>query len=129
MSTTKEISQAINVLIKYGAKKKKINLLHCNSSYPTPIEDVNLNAINFLKKKFKLNVGLSDHTKSTIIPAAAVAVGANIIEKHFTLNTNQDGPDHKSSLDPIKFKNMVLNIRQVERLLAKRIKVLLCQKK
>jgi len=119
MSTTKEISQAINVLIKYGAKKKKINLLHCNSSYPTPIEDVNLNAINFLKKKFKLNVGLSDHTNSTIIPAAAVAAGANIIEKHFTLNTNQDGPDHKSSLDPIKFKNMVLNIRQVERAIGK----------
>lgn len=117
MSTTNEIKQAVDVLTKYGVKKNKLSLLHCNSSYPTPINHVNLKVINFLKKKFKLKIGLSDHTTSAIIPSAAVAIGAEIIEKHFTLDTKQNGPDHRSSLNPENFKKMVSNIRLVEKAL------------
>lgn len=114
MSNISEISQALRVLKKGGIKKNKIQLLHCNSSYPTPLTDINLKSINYLQKKFKIEVGLSDHTTSVIVPSIAVALGARTIEKHFTLDQNQKGPDHRSSLDPINFKNMVSLIRQTE---------------
>jgi len=123
MSNIKEIGEALSVLIKNGSKKNKIKLLHCNSSYPTPVTDINLKTINYLKNKFKIEVGLSDHTTSVIIPSAAVALGAKIVEKHFTLNINQKGPDHKSSLDPINFKEMVSFIRHIEKALGREKKI------
>ena len=93
---------------------KKITLLHCNSEYPTPINDLNLNVIKTLKKKFKINIGFSDHSISLIAPAIAVSCGATMIEKHFTLNNKLKGPDHSSSLNPKNFKIMVQNIREAE---------------
>lgn len=93
---------------------KKITLMHCNSEYPTPINDLNLNVIKTLKKKFKINIGFSDHSTSVIAPAIAVSCGAIIIEKHFTLNNKLKGPDHSSSLNPKNFKIMVENIREAE---------------
>lgn len=117
MSNLKEINQAINLLIKSGAKKKNITILHCNTEYPSPLKDVNLRAINILRKTFKTQVGYSDHTISNETPIAAVAVGAEIIEKHFTLSKNLQGPDHKSSLTSTEFKKMTLSIRNTEKLL------------
>ena len=114
MSNLGEIEIAISTLLDNGIDRKKITLLHCTSSYPAPIEDVNLLAINTLKNSFKLNVGYSDHSLGLSIPIAAVALGASIIEKHFTLDTNLPGPDHKASLEPEKFKKMVRAIRKVE---------------
>ena len=113
-STIKEISFALKILIKSGTYKKNITLLHCNSAYPTPFKDVNLNVIESLKKKYKINVGLSDHTLGIEIPIAAAALGINIIEKHFTLNKNLNGPDHKISLEPEELKRMIISIRNVE---------------
>ena len=114
MSNLGEIEIAISTLLDNGINRKKITLLHCTSSYPAPIEDINLLAINTLKNSFKLNVGYSDHSLGLSIPIAAVALGASIIEKHFTLDTNLPGPDHKASLEPEKFKKMVRAIREVE---------------
>ncbi len=114
MSNLGEIEIAISTLLDNGIDRKKITLLHCTSSYPAPIEDINLLAINTLKNSFKLNVGYSDHSLGLSIPIAAVALGASIIEKHFTLDTNLPGPDHKASLEPQKFKKMVRAIRKVE---------------
>ena len=122
MSTVKEINSAIKVLIKFGTPKNKINLLHCNTSYPTPLADVNLNAMEFLKKKFKCNIGYSDHTIGIEVPLAAVAMGASIIEKHVTLNKNLSGPDHKASIDFNEFKEMIIRIRNVEKALGSRNK-------
>lgn len=94
--------------------KNKVTLLHCTTRYPTPIEDTNLNAIDTLKKKFNLNVGFSDHTSSVLIPALSVLKGVQVIEKHLTLNQDLNGPDHKASLNPSQFRDMVLNIREAE---------------
>jgi N-acetylneuraminate synthase len=94
--------------------KKKVTLLHCTTRYPTPIEDTNLNLIDALKKKFNLNVGFSDHTSSILVPALSVLKGIKVIEKHLTLNQGLDGPDHKASLNPSQFRDMVLNIREAE---------------
>ena len=88
--------------------------MHCNSEYPTPINDLNLNVIKTFKKKFKTNIGFSDHSKSTLAPALAVASGATMIEKHLTLNQKSTGPDHSASLNPVQFKIMVNNIREAE---------------
>lgn len=110
-----EIENALKILIKNGTPKKNIILLHCNSSYPTPLEDVNLNSIKYLQKKFNITVGFSDHTIGIDIPIAAASLGAEIIEKHFTLNKRLKGPDHKVSLSPNEFKNMVLSIRNIEK--------------
>ena len=110
-STLKEVEQAIKVLNK---KKKDITVLQCNSAYPTPINDLNLRTLNTFKKKFNCNIGLSDHSLSTIVPAAAVAMGATFIEKHFTLSRKMVGPDHKSSLEPKELKEMVKNIKEIE---------------
>ena len=117
MSNYKEIKSAINLLVMNGTKRKNITLLHCNTAYPTPFEDVNLLAIKKLKKKFNVSVGYSDHTLGTEIPLAAICFGSEFIEKHLTLDKNLSGPDHKSSLNPTEFYSMVKSIRNVEKAL------------
>ena len=112
MCTIQEIHDAIEVLEKNGAGE--ITLLHCTSEYPTPYEDVNLNAMATMKEEFGLEVGYSDHTIGISIPVAAVAKGATVIEKHFTLDKTMVGPDHRASLEPDELKAMVDSIRQVE---------------
>lgn len=117
MSTLKEINLAIKTLTKYGTKMRDISLLHCHSAYPSNLSNLNLNAIKFLRKKFKLRVGFSDHSTSINVPSIAVALGAEIIEKHLTLNNKMSGPDHKASVNPKNFKSMVNLIRQTEKTL------------
>lgn len=95
--------------------KEKVTVLHCTTEYPTPIQDINLAAMDYLKKHTGLQVGLSDHSDGIIVPIAAVARGASIIEKHFTLNKELPGPDHQASLEPNELKEMINSIRQVER--------------
>ncbi len=112
MSTLNEVEAAVKVLSDEGAGK--ISLLHCTTQYPTPYDSVNLNAMITLKEKTGLDVGYSDHTTGIEIPVAAVAMGASIIEKHFTLDRNMPGPDHKASLEPEELKQMVQAIRHVE---------------
>lgn len=112
MSTLSEISDCIDTLKRYG--NGIISLLHCNTEYPTPFMDVNLNAIALLRSKFGVDVGYSDHTIGIEVPIAAAALGATIIEKHFTLDTSWPGPDHKSSLNPTELKQMILCIRNIE---------------
>jgi len=114
MAKMKEIQQAINVLTKFGVGKKDITILHCNTEYPTPMEDVNLKAMLTIKETLNVDVGYSDHTKGIEIPIAAVALGATVIEKHFTLDRTMEGPDHKASLEPEALKEMVLAIRNIE---------------
>lgn len=97
--------------------KDKVSILHCTTEYPTPFEDINLNAMDDIYKTFGLNVGLSDHSEGIIVPIAAVAKGATIIEKHFTLDKTLPGPDHKASLEPKELYRMVSSIRQVEKAL------------
>jgi len=118
MATMIEIKDALRVLDKV----KKITILHCNTEYPTPIEDVNLTAMNMLKNEFNVDIGYSDHTLGIEIPIAAVALGATVIEKHFTLDKKMEGPDHKASLDPIELKIMVQAIRNIERALGSGVK-------
>lgn len=113
MCEMSEIEAAINVLKQNGAES--IKLLHCNTEYPTPYKDVNLNAMQTMAKAFGLEVGYSDHTKGIEVPVAAVALGAAIIEKHFTLDRNMQGPDHKASLEPNEFAYMVSAIRNIEK--------------
>ena len=123
MSDMKEIDDALNILVKAGTKKKDITVLHCNTEYPTPVEDVNLLALQMIKNAFQVRVGYSDHTTGIEIPVAAVALGAEVIEKHFTLDKKMKGPDHKASLEPYEFGTMVKAIRNIERALGKRKKV------
>ena len=123
MSKISEIERCIKILIKFGTKKKNIILLHCNSAYPTPAEDVNLKTIGLLKKKFKLETGLSDHSSEILTPIISIAFGSKVIEKHFTLNKKMIGPDHKSSLNPKEFKTMVEGIRYAEKILGKEKKI------
>ena len=113
MCTIEEISNAVDVLKKYGAGEIKI--LHCNTQYPTPMEDVNLKAMYELKSMFQCDIGYSDHTQGIEVPIAAVAMGATIIEKHFTLDRNMEGPDHVASLNPLELKEMVQAIRNIEK--------------
>ncbi len=112
MSNIKEIKQTIEVLNKY--KKNKITLMHCTTSYPTKLEEVNLNVMNEFKKIFKLDIGYSDHTIGNEVSCAAVALGANVIEKHFTLNKRLRGPDHSASAEPKEFKDLIDKIRKTE---------------
>jgi N-acetylneuraminate synthase len=114
MSVIKEISDAVSVLIKAGTKKENISILHCTTEYPAPIKDVNLNVLKTLHKKFKVPVGYSDHTEGIEVSLAAVAMGAVIIEKHFTLDKNMQGPDHKASLNPEELSLLVKSVRNVE---------------
>jgi len=120
MSTMKEICTAIKILKKN--KKKDISILHCISSYPTKLEDLNLNAIHTLKNKFNNIIGFSDHSLGLEGSLLAVAVGARIIEKHFTINRNLNGPDHKVSLSPKQLNELIKKIRQVEKILGSGIK-------
>lgn len=120
MASLEEVREAFNVLRENGAGD--IALLHCNTQYPTPFEDVNLNAMLTLKKEFGVKVGYSDHTLGIEIPIAAVAMGACIIEKHFTLDRNMSGPDHKASLEPAELKNMIYAIRHIEQAMGDGIK-------
>ncbi|MEE1010331.1 MAG: N-acetylneuraminate synthase [Agathobacter sp.] len=120
MCEVHEIEEAINVLKQNGARE--ITILHCNTEYPTPFEDVNLMAMQNIKNIFKMPVGYSDHTLGIEIPIAAVALGAVVIEKHFTLSQDMEGPDHKASLNPKQLRQMVSSIRNVERGLGDGIK-------
>ena len=112
MSTMDDIRNAVAALKENGAGD--ITVLHCTTEYPTPYSDVNLNAMLSIKKEFNVNVGYSDHTKGIEVPIAAVALGAKVIEKHFTLDRNMEGPDHKASLEPSELKAMVDAIRNIE---------------
>jgi N,N'-diacetyllegionaminate synthase len=114
MANLQEIEDAIKVLIDAGTKKDQITVLHCNTEYPTPMHDVNLRAMNTIQEKLGVKVGYSDHTKGIEVPIAAVALGATVIEKHFTLDKNMEGPDHQASLEPHELKAMVEAIRNVE---------------
>ena len=121
MSTLQEVAEALDVLQGNGAGK--ITLLHCTTNYPTPMEDVNLKAMLTLKDKFGCEVGYSDHTKGIEVPIAAVALGATVIEKHFTLDRCMEGPDHKASLEPHELEAMVKAIRNIEKAMGDGIKV------
>ena len=112
MCTVSEIASAVDALVNHGSGK--ITLLHCTTDYPTPMNDVNLQAMLTLKKQFDCEVGYSDHTLGIEVPIAAVAMGAKVIEKHFTLDKTMEGPDHKASLEPREFKEMVQSIRNIE---------------
>jgi len=114
MCSETEITQALDVLVKFGLLKTQISILHCNTEYPTPMQDVNLKAMQSIQKTFGVNVGYSDHTLGIEVPIAAVALGATIIEKHFTLDRTLPGPDHVASLEPTELKEMVSSIRNIE---------------
>lgn len=114
MCEIEDISAAMDVLLKYGVKREQITILHCNTEYPTPFEDVNIRAMQEMRDKFHVSIGYSDHTKGIEVPIAAVALGASVIEKHFTINRNMEGPDHKASLEPDELKAMVSAIRHIE---------------
>lgn len=122
MAELEEIDAAVSVLKENGAGE--ISLLHCNTEYPTPMEDVNLRAMLTLKEKYAVRVGCSDHTQGIEVPIAAVAMGAEIIEKHFTLDHNMEGPDHKASLEPDELKAMVMGIRNIEKALGNGVKTI-----
>jgi N-acetylneuraminate synthase/N,N'-diacetyllegionaminate synthase len=119
MSTLKEIKDAINVLLENKIEKANITVLHCNTEYPTPMRDVNLLAMNSIKEEIGVNIGYSDHTLGIEVPIAAVALGANVIEKHFTLDRQMEGPDHLASLDPEELKAMVKSIRNIEQAISR----------
>lgn len=123
MATLGDIEKALGILVDAGTKKQDITVLHCNTEYPTPMKDVNLKAMFTIKNAFDIEIGYSDHTLGTEIPVAAVAMGATVIEKHFTLNKQLPGPDHQASLDPIELKEMVKLIRNVELALGTGIKL------
>ena len=122
MANLGEISDALDALIQEGVNKDKITVLHATTEYPCPIEEVNLRAMGAIRTAFDVKVGYSDHTQGITVPMAAVAMGASIIEKHFTLNRNMDGPDHKASLEPAELMAMVRGIRDVSRALGDGIK-------
>jgi len=117
MATLKEVGDALNILIAAGTSKENITILHANTMYPTPMEDVNLNAMLTMQREFNTDVGYSDHTLGIEVDIAAVAMGATCIEKHFTLDKAMLGPDHKASLEPGELKSMVCAIRNIEKAL------------
>jgi N,N'-diacetyllegionaminate synthase len=114
MSTLEEVKSAVKILVNSGTDEKLITLLHCNTEYPTPMIDVNLKAMLTLREVLGINIGYSDHTLGIEVPIAAVALGATIIEKHFTLDRSLEGPDHAASLEPQELKQMVASIRNIE---------------
>lgn len=117
MSNIYEIGQAMDAMLTAGLSKDKLVILHCSTAYPTPMEDVNLNAMKSLRTEFGVRVGYSDHTLGIEVPIAAVALGATVIEKHFTLSRDMQGPDHSASLEPEELAQMVSSIRNIERAL------------
>lgn len=114
MSTLDEVEASVEALVAAGAKRQDITLLHCNTDYPTPWHDVNLRAMDTMRRALNLPVGYSDHTTGIEIACAAVALGATVIEKHFTLDRNLPGPDHKASLEPDELASLVRSIRHIE---------------
>ena len=114
MSDLQDIVNAISVLEKYGTSREQITVLHCNTEYPTPFADVNLRAMQTIGQQLGVRVGYSDHTVGIEVPVAAVALGARVIEKHFTLSRTLEGPDHKASLEPEELKAMVNALRNIE---------------
>jgi len=121
MATMNEILVAHDILIESGAPS--VAILHCNTEYPTPIEDVNLNAMLAIKKKLNVEVGYSDHTLGIEVAIAAVALGASIIEKHFTLDRTLPGPDHAASLEPKELNEMIIAIRNIEKAMGTGLKI------
>ena len=115
MCDMEDVRASVDALYRNGLSKENLILLHCNTEYPTPFEDVNLKAMDALRKEFGVEVGYSDHTKGIEVPIAAVALGATVIEKHFTLDRTLPGPDHKASLEPDELKAMVSAIRNIEK--------------
>ena len=122
MSYLNEVKKALQILIKAGTEKKNITVLHCNTEYPSPFRDINLKAMIAIKKKLGVKIGYSDHSLGIIVPIAATAIGASIIEKHFTLSKKLNGPDHKASLSPSEVYQMVDSIRTTEKILGSNIK-------
>jgi len=122
MSTLKEIEAALDVLEQSGTSRELITVLHCNTEYPTPMLDVNLRAMLTIQDAFGVRVGYSDHTLGFEVAIAAVALGATVIEKHFTLDRNLPGPDHKASLEPNELKKMVLALRNIEKAMGDGVK-------
>jgi N,N'-diacetyllegionaminate synthase len=122
MANLGEIEKTLDVLETSGTTRNKITVLHCNTEYPTPLEDVNLRAMQAIRDAFGVAVGYSDHTLGIEVPIAAVAMGATVIEKHFTLDRNMPGPDHRASLEPDELKAMVKAIRNIEKALGDGIK-------
>jgi len=122
MSTLKEVDSAIKILLEEGVNRENLTILHATSEYPCPIDEVNLSAMITIGKTFNIKFGYSDHTEGIMVPISAVALGASIIEKHFTLDKKMNGPDHKASLNPIEFKLMVNSIRNIEKALGGFIK-------
>ncbi len=122
MTDIGEIEDAVDILMEAGTKKENITVLHANTMYPTPMEDVNLRAMVTIGKTFDVSYGYSDHTLGIEVPIAAVALGASCIEKHFTLDCSMEGPDHKASLEPDELKEMVKAIRNIELSLGSSIK-------
>ncbi|MBU2494643.1 MAG: N-acetylneuraminate synthase [Bacteroidetes bacterium] len=122
MTDLGEIEDALDVLTGNGTDLKNITVLHCNTEYPTQFEDVNLTAMLTIKKAFHVKVGYSDHTQGIEVAIAAVALGAKVIEKHFTLDKNMEGPDHKASMEPSELEQMVSAIRNIEKALGNGIK-------
>jgi len=114
MATMNEIEEAIDALEKSGTERNRITVLHCTTEYPTPMSDVNLLAMKTISTNFGVEVGYSDHTSGIEVAIAAVALGASVIEKHFTLDRDLPGPDHKASLEPKELKSMVTAIRNIE---------------
>jgi N,N'-diacetyllegionaminate synthase len=117
MGDLEEVKSALNAIVEHGLPRDMITILHCTSAYPTSYEEVNLHAMITIKETFDVKVGYSDHTMGIEIPIAAVSLGATVIEKHFTLDLNMEGPDHKSSLELPKLRAMVEAIRNVEKAL------------
>ncbi|UCB46319.1 MAG: N-acetylneuraminate synthase [Spirochaetota bacterium] len=122
MATLDEVRSALRILTENGTAKSDITVLHCNTEYPTPIQDVNLRAMVTIKETFNVKVGYSDHTNGTEVAIAAAALGASVIEKHFTLDRSMEGPDHSSSLEPDELKYMVTAIRNIEKALGDSVK-------
>jgi len=122
MSNLSEIEFALDILIQNGSTLDNIIVLHCNTDYPSPYEDVNLLAMNTIKNAFGVRVGYSDHTPGIAVPIAAVALGAEVIEKHFTLSKKMNGPDHLASLNPVELREMIKAIRNIEIALGSGIK-------
>ena len=125
MSNMDEIEAAINVLEESGTHRSKITVLHCTTAYPVPMSDVNLRAMQSIQKELNVAVGYSDHTLGIEIPIAAVALGATIIEKHFTTDRSLPGPDHKASLEPAELMAMIDGIRNIEKALGDGVKRLM----
>jgi len=122
MSSLKEVGNALDILIKSGTSKNNISVLHANTMYPTPMKDVNLRAMKTIADFYNIKFGYSDHTIGIEVAIAAVAMGASIIEKHFTLDKLMDGPDHIASLEPFELQAMVSAIRNIEMALGDGIK-------